>query len=469
MGILAESAKEPRSLLELFRARAAQSGGPPALQYRSADTWRGLTWREAYERTERIACGLIARGVGRADRVAILSSTRVEWVLADLAIGMAGGVTVPLHSFASPEECARILRHSGAVLVFADNTDQLAKLVNSASAPAVLFSGDAPGATSLAELEREAPDVSLELEARRGAARPSDPATIVFGGANGSGGLGKVLTHDNLRSQCAAIDEVLGLGPDDVQLVYLPLSHLLPRILCLAALHSGSRLVFAGSFERLQEDMAEVGPTYVASAPRIFRGIYEKFRSATKESGRFDRKVLTWAMGVGQRLSRERQMADPTDRVSNFSVWLSQKLVFRHIKRFLGGRLRYAVMLGAPLEPEVAEFFHSADLLLLQGFGVADASGLTHLNRPDRFRFGTLGPPLPGVEVKLTAQGEMCVRGPNVIAGYEDHDGLRPAVDSEGWLATGQAAEIDERGFLQHVARLSHAEEPLAVADDAGA
>jgi long-chain acyl-CoA synthetase len=439
----------------MFASRVARSGDRVALRHKDGGAWKTTSWNEWAARSRRIALGLAAKGVEPGERVAVLSSTRIEWVLADLGILLAGGVTVPIYPSSLPDQCEYILANSESRAVVVEDTSHLAKIERirprlPSLAQVVVLSGEGGGATTLAELEaageRLADSAGL-LERRAAAVHPSAPATFVYTSGTTGPPKGVVLTHENFCFECAALSDCLPIGEDDEQLLFLPLAHIFAKILYLSSIHNGSRIAFAESIEKVVQNFSEVRPTFVGSVPRIYEKVYTKVTGAAQQAGGLRLRVFQWATATGRRNSLAVRQGR---KAGGLGYALAHRLVFRKIEALFGGRLRFFISGGAPLSREIAEFFHAAGLLILEGYGLTETTAATHVNRIDRYRFGTVGLPLPGVEAKLAADGEVLLRGRNMMAGYHQRpEDTRETVDADGWLHSGDIGEIDADGFLR--------------------
>jgi long-chain acyl-CoA synthetase len=450
---------EYRTVLEMFRDRVAKSGDRVALRSKVGNEWKSISWNEWAERSRRLALALVQAGVEQGDRVSILSSTRPEWVVADIGILMAGAVTVPIYPSNLPDQCEYILNNSESKVAFVEDPAQLAKLEKvrpslTSVKKVVLFTGEAPAgdgwSTTLARfLEEGAQGAAAdELDRRAQATKPSDPATFVYTSGTTGPPKGVILTHDNFCFECAAIAQVVDIHDDDVQLLFLPLAHIFAKILYVSFIHTGGVIAFAESIEKVVQNLGEVRPTVVGSVPRVYEKVYTKVTGGAQEAGGLKLKIFNWAMGVGRRASLAKQRGART--AGGLSYAIANKLVFSKLNALFGGRLRFFVSGGAPLAKEIAEFFHAAGILILEGYGLTETTAATHVNRLDRYKFGTVGPALPGVEVKIAPDGEILVRGRNVMSGYYKRpEDTKEAIDAEGWFHTGDIGEIDADGFLR--------------------
>lgn len=437
----------PRTLVETFRR---ESG--PALRFHEDGRWTRLSFGELEGRARAWARGLIALGVTSDDRVAILSRTRVEWTLADLAAMWAGAAVVPVYETSSAEECEHVLSDSGASVVFCEDGEQVAKVEAIRERlprlqHVIAFGDTAEPVLSLSALADAGGEVAEEaLDARIAEIGADDVCTIVYTSGTTGAPKGCVLTHANVRANVEMIKRRIhfGPGPNTVYL-WLPLAHVLARVVQFVALDQGAQLAYwRRDMRRLLDDVADVQPTHLPAVPRLFEKIHDRARTAAAGSA-LKRRLVDWALGVGRR----RQLA--LERGGVAGVWIgaqhavADRLVLRRIRRPFGPRLKFAVTGAAPIDPEILRFFHAAGVYVLEGYGMTETTAVTAVNSVREYRFGTVGKPLPGCEVAIAADGELLVRGPHVFAGYFAQ-GAEPA--ESGWLHTGDLASIDEDGFV---------------------
>ena len=472
---------EARNAALLFRRRVHASGGRTALRYkeREGGAWRTLSWQDWDAASREIAAGLRERGVAPGDRVCLVAGTRVEWVLADVGIVMAGAVTVPIYQSNTAEQCEYIVADSGAKVVIAEDPYQLEKLAGHAAPLTVVLMApvaqlerpDARGRISVALADvpagkhtvitladlRAAGQAWLlahpgQLEREWDAIQPDHVFTIVYTSGTTGPPKGVVLTHKNLAFECAAVSGLLHVGEDDEQLLFLPLAHIFAKILEWTSIENGSAIAFAEGIPKLIDNMKEVRPTFMGSVPRVYEKAYVKIQAsfAEKRKKAVAGRLIDWALGVGRRCSQERQAGRTPTGLLAVQHRLADKLVFAKVKQTFGGRLRFFVSGGAPLAREIGEFFHAAGILILEGYGLTETTAATHINRADAFRFGTVGQALPGVEVRIAEDGEVLARGANILREYHGKpDATREAIDGAGWFHTGDIGVIEEGGFLR--------------------
>jgi long-chain acyl-CoA synthetase len=457
------AARMPSSVPALFLQRVAQT--PHREAYQCPDGvggWRSISWSEASTAVGEIAAGLIDLGVQAQDPVAIAASTRIEWVMADIGIMCAGAATTTIYPSTSTPDVQFILADSASRVVFAEDAVQLAKVVGqwsslpdlaavvvmdpSVTAPQSALAGD-QRVLSLAELRRRGrellartPDAVTE---RVEAVRPEHLATLMYTSGTTGRPKGVRLAHSCWLYEAAANAASEVLTPDDLQYLWLPLSHSFGKLLLVLQMPVGFATVVDGDLDRLVENLGQVRPTFMAGAPRIFEKVHSKVRTQLEAESGAKRRIADWAFGVGHRVSQLRQARQEPSGLLALQYRLADKLVLSKIQEKFGGRVRYFVSGSAALSRDVAEWFHAAGILVLEGYGLTETSAGTFVNRPDAFRFGTVGMPFAGTEVRLAEDGEIQVRGPGVMQGYHGLPEETAAVLSEdGWLSTGDIGEF---------------------------
>lgn len=455
-----------KSVVEMFHHRIRSTPDTEAIHYRRFDerregTWHVMNWKEVGARARAMACGLRALGLGAEQRVAILCSTRMEWIVADMGILCAGGATTTIYPSNTAEECAYILNDSGSRFVFAENQKQVDKLLSArAELPNIeqVFVIDGKGSTdgwvvSIAELENKghAWDVANpgQYDAMADAVGPDHLATLIYTSGTTGRPKGVMLTHDNWVYEGEAIDALGMITPADKQFLFLPLAHSFAKVLQLAFIRIGVPTAVDGDIDNLVENLGVVKPTFMGAVPRIFEKVYNKVLSSARENGGFKLKIFTWAMGVGKDVSALRQKKQEPTGLLAIKLSIADRLVFSKLKERFGGRIRFFISGGAPLSREIGEFFHAADLLVLEGYGLTESSAGTFMNRLDAYRFGTVGPPVPHTQVKFADDGEILIKGRGVMRGYYNRpEDTAEALDADGWLHTGDIGELREGGLL---------------------
>jgi long-chain acyl-CoA synthetase len=435
-----------------LEALAEQRTGTAYLAER-AGAWEPVTWPEAGERVTDLANGLLALGLKKGDAFGILASTRLEWVLFDYALALVGAVTVPVYATSSPHDCAYALDHADAIGVLAEDAQQIAKLdeVNAdiGRVGHILTFADL---NDLAARGREhAASDPGALDRAIAAVDEDDLYTFFF--TSGTTGSPKacMIRHRNAYEMVASVAEVTELiEAEDVVLVWLPLAHNFGRLLHLTGAKIGFTTAFCSDPTRVAEALPHVRPHLLPGVPRIFEKVHDATRSAFDEQSGMKRRLIDWALGVGRRAGTLREAGKPLPPLLALQHRVADRLVYSKFKERLGGRIRVAASGAAPLSVEIAEFFHSLDVLILEGYGLTECTSAVTANRPSRFRFGTVGPALPGFELRIADDGELLVRSGTVFAGYyKDEAATREVLDEDGWVHTGDVAEIDGDGFVR--------------------
>ncbi len=442
------------NLLEPILAHAGERPEAPALRWFADGAWRDLSWRGLADRVAAVAGGLAAVGIRPGDRVAIVSGNRPEWALADLGGLAAGAIVVGIYPTLPPADTAHPVRDAGARLAFVEDSAQAAKLLQERGRlpdlrRIVVLSGEPPvGCWSLAELEAGAV-AGADLPGL--AATRSTPAVIAY--TSGTTGVpkGVVLSHGNLLAVLAAALEVVGdVSELELILSFLPLAHVLERIGGqYLPLVLGGTIAYARSLDTVAEDLRTVRPDFAMAVPRLFEKIHGRIMAAVATAPRLRHALFDWALRQGTAVSERLEAGRTLPLGLRLKRGLADRLVFRRLRAAFGGRLRLFVSGGAPLDAGIARFFHAVGILVLEGWGATETSAPATLNTPTAYRFGSVGRPIPGVEVRLADDGEFLVRGPTVFAGYwGDRTATAEALHGDGWYATGDIGRVDDDGFV---------------------
>ncbi len=447
------------TLAELFLTAVEKHGAQVAYRYfpDEGSDLKDITFDEVYERVRAAAAGLQELGLTSGDRVAILSENRPEWAVADFACLCAGVLDVPIYTTLTASQVAHILENSGARLVFASNPEQAAKALEAArqidrDLRVVMFDPVNPPDEGvlvwrdfMEHGRNAAADGDQRFRAKALDAGPEDVATILYTSGTTGDPKGVMLTHNNLSSNVQAAGLVLPQISDDTSLVFLPLSHVLQRMVSFLFFCEGVTQVFAHSMYTLADDLKTVSPDIAVSVPRLFEKVYNE----VMETKGLKKRIVRWAREVGEAWADEKLAGREPSLVLKFKYAIAVALVFRKIRSGMGGRIRYFVSGGAPLSAEINRFFFSAGIQILEGYGLTETSPVTNINTLERFRIGTVGGPVPGTEIRIGNSGEILIRGPQVMKGYyELPEATAKAIDVEGWFYTGDVGEIDEDGFL---------------------
>jgi len=422
-----------------------------------------VTWREYYDQIQQVGKSLMALDVQKNDKVIILSYTCYNWVLVDMANATIGAATVGIYQSNLPEDCKYIINHSDSVVIFAENQQQLDKVLSIRGEipnirKVILFEGDHKGddwIVSFDEFLKFGKDVTDgDLQKRINSVTPEDVATIVY--TSGTTGVpkGAVITHDNVTFTAQSVEGCADVRNADESFLFLPLAHIFARTLVYATLLIGATVNFARSMDTIVDDLKIAKPHWFPSVPRIYEKVYSKVVSGAEAKGGAALKIFNWAIGVGDRVADCRLNKEPVPFGLGFKHKIASKLVFSKLHAALGGRLRFCISGAAPLDPSIGKFFIGADVIVLEGLGMTENTSFTNVNRPDNFRIGWVGPPGPGIEQRIADDGEIQFKGRNVMREYyKMPDETADTFTEDGWLQTGDLGEIDSENFLRITGR----------------
>lgn len=459
----ANEADLPRGTLgRLFLESVDRYGRAPAFQTIVDGSLEATSYREAFEAVKLVAGGLDALGVERGDRVALLSENRLEWALTDYGCLCIGAQLVPVYSTLTAAQAGFILENSGARVLFVQDREQLEKGMEACAEceheiRIVTFEGD--------DLPNDVLSWEALLEKGRGTMEgtgdeafrkrvletdPDDVATMIYTSGTTGPPKGVMLTHDNLHSNVLASCEVLPVGPDDQTLSFLPLAHVLQRMVDYLFFRQGCTIAYAQDIRTVPEDLVLVKPTKVVSVPRLYEKVYQRVVDQSGIKG----KLVAWARSVGERHADARLAGRKPGPLLRLQYALATALVFKKIKAGVGGRLEFFISGGAPLSAEINKFFYAAGVKILEGYGLTETSPVTNVNLPERIKIGTVGPPVPGTEIRIADDGEILVRGRQVMKGYFNRpDDTAEVITGEGWFHTGDIGELDADGYLSITGR----------------
>ena len=452
------------SFAEMFLHRVASTPDTDAFYYPDAqDEWQTIQWRAVGARVRALACGLRSLGLELEERCAILASTRYEWILIDLAIACGRGATTTIYASTIAEDCAYILVDSKTRYVFVEDDEQLAKLLevrDQLGDVRKVITIDGQGGhdgwvITLDELAALGAAWDAENEGAYQAGidglRPEHLATLIYTSGTTGRPKGVELLHDCWVYEGEAMDGLGILTPADKQYLWLPLAHSFGKVLEAAVIRIGIPTAVDGRLDRIVPNLAEVQPTFVAAVPRIFEKIYSKVVTGAQEGGPNKYRAFKWALDIGREVSQRKQLGSHPSGLLAVRYALADRLVFSKLRALFGGRMRFFISGSAPLNRELAEFFHAAGVLILEGYGLTESSAASFVNRPDKFKFGTVGVGVPGMEVKIDpADGEILLKSRGVMRGYHQlAEQSAEALTEDGWLRTGDIGEIDEHGFLK--------------------
>jgi long-chain acyl-CoA synthetase len=455
------SAVGSRTIADLL-PRAAEAYGPQrAVLYKDdAGQWVSRSYAEVGEIVRRLALGLIDLGIEKGDKVSILGNTRAEWTYFDFAALTAGATVVPIYQTNSPEECQYVLENSDARVVIVEDAEQLEKVRSvRARCPklehVIRMTGTGGGAISMDELSERGANLDDAVWRERWESVTSeDICTFIYTSGTTGPPKGCVISHGNYRAMLDMVVEknVLG-GGDELTYLFLPLAHSFALLIQFGSFELGATLAYWERDPlRIMANLTEVKPTYFPSVPRIFEKIYTAATSAVEKEGGVKKRIFDWSIGVGKRY-REAERAGGAGTILSIQHRVADRLVLHKIRNLFGGNLRVAVSGAAPINPDILRFFDAAGVLVLEGWGMTETSTAATIATPDDFKFGTIGKPFPGVELKIADDGEILVRGPNIFQGYYKNEEATRETIVDGWLHTGDLGEVDSEGYLKITGR----------------
>ena len=443
------------TLISMLEDSIQHYGGKPALAHKpKGETYQDISYTELGESVDAFSNGLTALGVQKQDRVAILSENRPEWAISDFGILKAGAVTVPMFSTLTAAQVGYILKDSGSKIICVSTSGQLEKVTAirdevSTLEQVIVFD----------RLEDEPPAGVIQFEAvcelegeeRENDASEDDIATIIYTSGTTGDPKGVMLTHANFIFNLQACKSLIDVSDADVLLSFLPLSHVFERLGGhYVPLFSGAKVAYAESILTVRQNMQEIAPTVMLSVPRLYETMHDRILRAVQEGSSVKQKIFHWGVSVGSAVSSAIQNGKKPSAILQLQQNIADKLVFAKLKAATGGRLRFFISGGAALPQAIAEFFHAAGILILEGYGLTETSPVISLNHPAGWKFGTVGAPVPGIEVEIAEDGEILTRGPHVMKGYFNNESATAEViDEEGWFHTGDIGIIDADGFVK--------------------
>jgi long-chain acyl-CoA synthetase len=436
-----------RTIANLWRDALSAGHAEPAYLYESEGEWHEMTRADAARAVDELANGLLALGVRKGDAFALLARTTLEWALFDFALGLVGAVNAPIYPSSSARDAMYVLEHSEAVGVLVEDDEQRAKVAG--------FGGQVLSFADLDALRERGRAHAAEhpgaLAEREASIEEDDLFTFIY--TSGTTGPPKacMIRHRNYYAMVQKGDELEErlTKPGDMMLLYLPLAHNYGRLLHLSAAYIGFTVAFLPDPLQAAAELPRVRPTLFPSVPRVYEKIHAAVVAGFDERTGVERRIVDWALHVGYRVSRLRQAKRRVPPLLAAQHRLADRLVYSKVKERLGGRLRVANSGGAPLSRDIAEFFHALDILVVEGYGLSEVTTAATVNRPADFRFGTVGKPLPGVEIRIADDGEILIRSNTVFAGYyRDPEATLEVLDEEGFVHTGDVGHLDEDGFL---------------------
>ena len=454
--------QEPKTLTDIYTVTCSIDR-PAIMKYKSGDRWIDVTVAEFRDTVRWFATGLHDLGVKRGDRVAILSENRPEWSMTDFAALCAGAVSVPVYPTLLGWQIEYILNDAGTVAVVCSNQEQLDKVLEIRSHVPTLTSVivcDAPAnrpanvMTFKDVVERgrkwEQSHGTDWFETTRKSPRPEDLATLVYTSGTTGNPKGAMLSHGNITSNVVTVRDVVPFVAGDVALSILPLSHILERMIDYLYYYKGGCVAYAENVTKVADNLQEVKPQFFAAVPRLFEKMRARVMDNVATAPPVRQKIFHWALKVAEERLPHRIELTPMPLGLKIKSAIADKLVFSKIIARLGGNVKFVVSGGAPLSAELAAFFIGAGVEILEGYGLTETSPVIAVNTPTKRRLGTVGPIIPGIEVKIAEDGEILSRGPHIMQGYWNNpESTAQAIDAEGWFHTGDIGEIDSDGFLK--------------------
>lgn len=465
--------KDFKTISELFKIIAYEYGKTAehcALKYKAGDKFVDISYDELFTNTENLAMGLVSLGVKRGDKVAIIAENRPEWVYADMGILGIGAIDVPLYPISTSETIEYILKNSESVGVIVSNKlhyNKVAKIwkeCKNLRFIIVMNEGDVSGEKnvfSMNEVMRmgqsyKADNPRLFLDGLT-LAKENDLCTIIYTSGTTGEPKGVMLTHKNIVSNVKSAHEIFDIGKDDIFLSFLPLCHIFERMGgYYTAFSCGGIIAYAESIERVAQNMIDIKPTIMTAVPRLFERVYSKIIKNVESQSETKQKIFNWGVEIGRQYASIKRNGDMPPITLTVKHKLADRLVFKKLKEKMGGRLRFFISGGAALPREHGLFFEAVGVLIVEGYGLTESSPVISANRPNNYKFGTVGKPMPGVEVKIAKDGEILAYGPNIMQGYYKNRKETEDTIKDGWLHTGDIGVFDAEGFLIITDRKKH-------------
>lgn len=447
-----EHSTNSKTMADIVSLAAERHGDAPALRYKDGDAWKDVSYRELGEVVKEVALGLIDLGIQPGDRVAILSHTRPEWTYADFGILAAGAAEVSIYQTNSPEECHYVLHHSESVAVFCEDSEQLEKIEKiRGDLPhlrhvIVFEAGDVRGdAISLDELrERGRSRDEREYEERVAGVSPDDICVYMYTSGTTGPPKGCLLTHGNYRAMVTMGEKAGTIAPGALCYLFLPLAHAFALLVQFTTIDLGATLAYwEKDPNKIVPNLMELKPTYFPSVPRIFEKVYTLATSAAE-----DPEQLRKAVEVGLKVRELKRKGEPVPAELQQAFDAAEEKLYKNVRALFGGQMEQAITGAAPIAKEILEFFYACGVPVMEGYGMTETATAATINRLDAFRFGSVGLPFEGVEVKIADDGEILLRGPNIFKGYYKNDEATREALEDGWLHTGDLGRVDEDGFL---------------------
>jgi len=465
--------KDFKTISQLFQIMTLEFGKGmerPALKYKSGEQWIGVSYDELFRQTDLFALGLASLGVKRNDKISIIAENRPEWVYSDFAILGLGAVDVPLYPISTSETIEFCLNNSESVAIIVSNKFQLNKVLKvRANCKTLRFiivmNGEDKGTEkdvfSFTDIQAKGVEFKktnpVYFEESIRLCQESDICTIIYTSGTTGEPKGVVLTHKNIASNVRGAHEVFDIGETDTFLSFLPLCHIFERMAgYYTAFSAGSIIAYAESIEKVSQNLKEVQPTIMTAVPRLFERIYSKIKRNVENQPEKKQKIFNWAIELGKEFQVAKKAGHPIPIFLTLKRKLADKLVFHKLREATGGNLRFFISGGAALSRELGQFFEAVGILVIEGYGLTESSPVLSCNRVNDYKFGTVGKPYPGVEIKIAKDGEILAYGPNIMQGYYKNKKETDETIKDGWLHTGDIGVFDAEGFLIITDRKKH-------------
>ncbi len=451
---------EFKTVHQMYRHFAETRDDLPAYYVKRGQGWERVTWQAFGAKIKDFAIGLMALGLGFRDAVSILGLTRQEWDIADKATMSAGGVSVGVYHSNTPAQVQHVVDHSDSRILIVENKEQWDKVCQVRDQlpkvrryiimdPTGVNDPDLLTFSDVLDLGRaEVSRYEDEYNRRFDAVSGEDTAIIFYTSGTTGPPKGAMLTHRNILAACACMDQLGIFSPQDTSVIWLPMPHIYGRIAMIAGAYTGTLGYYAESLEKIVDNLKEIRPTVFYSVPRIFEKAYTRILGQAEQAGGIKKKLFHWALRVGVDRSKCLQAKQPIPVATSLKYEIADALVFKKIREVFGGRIRIILSGGAPISKEILEFFHAAGILPLELYGITEVL-LCSINLVHKYKFGSVGPPGPGVQIRIADDGEIMVKSPMVFKGYlKDEEKTKEVLSEDGWYATGDIGRIDEEGFL---------------------
>lgn len=454
---------EEKTIVHVLQNRIKKYRDRDVFKHKKEGRWIGISWQEFGEKVKNLSCGLLSLGVQKGNCVCILSANRPEWVISDFGILSATAITVPIYPTYLAHDCAYIINHCEAKVLFVENQQQLDKILSVQNKLPNLkkiivfdeYKSDNEIVTSFDKFLDEGKKYSEKFpdifDKKVNECAPEDIATMVYTSGTTGPPKGSMITHANIMFVCRTCKQIWTMIDDtETHLSYLPLSHVYERAGAgFFGIYNGGTSYFARSYDTIGEDVVDAKPTLFLGVPRVYEKVYQRILGKIEASPPLRKKIFWWAVKTGKEYIKLDQEKKQPSLLLSIKYKIADKLVFSKLRNALGGKVKYLISSAAPLSKEIQEFFNACGFRLFEAWGMTECCGPATMNTPHGYKIGTVGRPIPGVEIKIADDGEILIKGGNVFLGYyKDEEATRNAI-VDGWLHTGDIGVIDEDGYLK--------------------